>query len=103
MRQAVFCLLLSLASASGTGGVRPSNHSDLSESQEWILSYLLCWFLVVGVVLISVTFVISSRTQESEALELKESLLPSHFYPRKGDCYYSAPKKGNDEVPLNNL
>jgi hypothetical protein len=68
-----------------------------------MLSYLLCWFLVVGVVLISVTFVISSGIQESEALELKESLLPSHFYPRKGDCYYSAPKKGNEEVPLNNL
>jgi hypothetical protein len=106
MRQAIFCFLLSLASASGTGGAsefRPTDQDALTESQEWILSYLLCWFLLVGVALISVTFVISSRTQESECLELKESLLPSHFYPRKGDCYYSAPKRGNYEVPLNNL
>lgn len=106
MRQAAFYLLLSLATASLNTGedlYLPGNPNEIKVAQETqILCYVFCWILIVGVAVVAVTFVTCNETRDEESTQLKESLLPSHFYPRKGDCYYSAPRAGNAEI-LNNL
>lgn len=103
MKQTTFSLLLSLATASlNTGEESLQQISEVEASQEQVISYAFCWFLLVGVILIVLTFYVSRDTPDQTFTELKESLLPSHFYPRKGDCYYSAPKRGNEEF-INNL
>lgn len=105
MRQFALYLLLSLTTASldtGEETQQQDQDKEIEAAQQRVLSYVFCWALLVGVILISVAFTISSETQDATMTDLKESLLPSHFYPRKGDCYYSAPKKGDDEF-INNL
>eukprot|EP00359_Climacostomum_virens_P010091 CAMPEP_0204911978 /NCGR_PEP_ID=MMETSP1397-20131031/10207_1 /ASSEMBLY_ACC=CAM_ASM_000891 /TAXON_ID=49980 /ORGANISM="Climacostomum Climacostomum virens, Strain Stock W-24" /LENGTH=102 /DNA_ID=CAMNT_0052082727 /DNA_START=1 /DNA_END=306 /DNA_ORIENTATION=+ len=101
MRQAAFYLLLSLVHASlNTGeGLDPSGKpNDIKASQQRVLSYVFCWFLLVAVVIISVTVVISREPKEVPSNELKEPLLPSHFFPRNQVFYNSAPiMRGNAE------
>jgi type II secretory pathway component PulK len=93
MRQAALLLLLSyVATSISTGGVIEDQSSEIKASQQRVLSYVFCWVLLVGVALIAVAFVVSSKTRQSENLDLKEALLSPQFFPRLSDGYYSEPE-----------
>jgi hypothetical protein len=94
MRQVVLCLL-SLAHTSLA--IEQVSDFDLVgrpvhfiEPEERCLAYLLWWVMLVAGVLITTTFAVSSRADEVEGLELNVPLLPSHFYPHKGDLCHVA-------------
>jgi hypothetical protein len=94
MRQVVLCLL-SLASTSFA--IEEVSDFDLigqpiyfTEPEERILAYLLWWVILVAGVLITTTLAVSSTADEVEGLELNVPLLPSHFYPHKGDLCHVA-------------
>jgi hypothetical protein len=93
MRQAVLLLLLSYVatSISAGGDLQEDQSNEIKASQQRILSYVFCWALLVGVALIAVASVVSSKTRQSENLDLKEALLAPQFFPRLSDGYYLEP------------